>query len=57
MYVPTHDEQGIWHDGIKNEINYIQDVGGAENTFYEFTPILAVQLEKWRATFNPSIDP
>jgi len=56
MYVPTHDEKGIWHYGIKNEINYIRDVGGVETTFYELTPILAMQLEKWRITINPSID-
>lgn len=56
MYVPTHDEQGLWHYGIKNEINYIKEVGGAETIFYEFTPILAMQLEKWRITINPSID-
>jgi hypothetical protein len=56
MYVPTHDEQGIWHYGIKNEINYIKDIGGVATTFYEFTPILAMQLEKWRVTVNPSID-
>jgi len=56
MYVPTHDERGLWHYGIKNEINYIKDVGGAEITFYELTPILAMQLEKWRITLNPSID-
>lgn len=56
MYVPTHDEKGVWHYGIKNEINYIRDVGGAETTFYELTPILAIQLAQWRVTLNPSID-
>ena len=56
MYVPTHDEKRVWHYGIKNEINYIRDVGGVETTFYELTPILAMQLEKWRVTLNPSID-
>ena len=23
MYIPTHDEEGLWHYGVKNEINYI----------------------------------
>ena len=40
MYIPTHDEEGLWHYGVKNEINYIKDVGGTETTFYELTPIL-----------------
>jgi hypothetical protein len=56
MYIPTHDEEGLWHYGVKNEINYIRDVGGTETTFYELTPILALQLESWRFTINPSID-
>lgn len=56
MFVPTHDEEGLWHYGVKNEINYIQDVGGNETTFYELTPILALQLQQWRFTINPSID-
>ncbi|SNX27695.1 hypothetical protein SAMN06295945_0011 [Polynucleobacter meluiroseus] len=56
MYIPTHDEVGLWHYGVKNEINYIKDVGGNETTFYEFTPILALQLQDWRFTVNPSID-
>jgi len=56
MYVPTHDEEGLWHYGVKNEINYIKDVGGTETTFYELTPILALQLQEWRFTVNPSVD-
>ena len=56
MYIPTHDEEGLWHYGVKNEINYIKDIGGTENTFYELTPILALQLRDWRFTINPSID-
>lgn len=56
MYIPTHDEEGLWHYGVKNEINYIKDVGGNETTFYEFTPILALQLQNWRFTINPSVD-
>ncbi|QWD87413.1 hypothetical protein AOC06_02190 [Polynucleobacter paludilacus] len=56
MYIPTHDEEGLWHYGVKNEINYIKDVGGTETTFYEFTPILALQLQDWRFTINPSLD-
>jgi hypothetical protein len=56
MYIPTHDEEGVWHYGIKNEINYIKDIGGSETTFYELTPILAVQLKDWRFTINPSVD-
>jgi hypothetical protein len=56
MYIPTHDEEGLLHYGIKNEINYIKDVGGTETTFYELTPILALQIQDWRLTINPSID-
>jgi hypothetical protein len=56
MYIPTHDEEGLWHYGVKNEINYIKDVGGTETTFYELTPILALQLQDWRFTINPSVD-
>ena len=56
MFVPTHDEEGLWHYGVKNEINYIKDVGGTETTFYELTPILALQLQEWRFTINPSVD-
>jgi len=56
MYIPTHDEEGLWHYGVKNEINYIKDVGGTETTFYELTPILALQLDEWRFTVNPSVD-
>lgn len=56
IYVPTHNEEGLWHYGVKNEINYIKDVGGTETTFYELTPILALQLKSWRFTFNPSVD-
>jgi len=56
MFIPTHDEEGLWHYGVKNEINYIKDVGGTEATFYELTPILALQLQDWRFTINPSVD-
>jgi len=56
MYIPTHDEEGLWHYGVKNEINYIKDVGGTETTFYELTPILALQLDEWRFTVNPNVD-
>jgi hypothetical protein len=56
MYIPTHDEEGLWHYGAKNEINYIKDVGGNETTYYELTPILALQLQDWRFTINPSVD-
>ena len=56
MYIPTHDEEGLWHYGVKNEINYIKDVGGNETTYYELTPILALQLQDWRFTINPSVD-
>jgi hypothetical protein len=56
MFIPTHDEDSLWHYGVKNEINYIKDVGGLETTFYELTPILALQLKKWRFTINPSVD-
>ena len=37
MYIPTHDEEGLWHYGVKNEINYIKDVGGNQTTYYELT--------------------
>jgi len=56
MYIPTHDEEGLWHYGVKNEIVYLRDIGGQEQLFYELTPILALQLTKWRLTVNPSID-
>jgi hypothetical protein len=56
MYIPTHDEEGLWHYGVKNEINYVKDVGGTETTFYELTPILALQIQNWRFTVNPSVD-
>jgi len=56
MYVPTHDEEGLWHYGVKNEINYIKDINNVETTFYELTPILALQLQDWRFTINPSVD-
>lgn len=56
MYIPTHDEEGLWHYGVKNEINYIKDVGGNQTTYYELTPILALQLQDWRFTINPSVD-
>ncbi|MBU3576593.1 hypothetical protein [Polynucleobacter sp. UK-Kesae-W10] len=56
MYIPTHDEEGLWHYGVKNEINYIQDVLGTQTTYYELTPILAIQLQAWRLTINPSVD-
>jgi len=56
MYIPTHDEEGLWHYGVKNEINYIKDVGGNETTYYELTPILALQLQDWRFAINPSVD-
>lgn len=56
MYVPTHNEEGLLHYGLKNEVNYIKDIGGQEIAFYEFTPILALQLTNWRFVINPSID-
>jgi hypothetical protein len=56
MYVPTHDEESYWHYGIKNEIIYLKDIGGDYQLYYEMTPILALQLEKWRFTINPSVD-
>ncbi|QWD97952.1 hypothetical protein C2740_06195 [Polynucleobacter sp. MG-5-Ahmo-C2] len=56
MYIPTHDEEGIWHYGIKNEIVYLKDIGGDNQIFYEMTPILALQMAKWRFTVNPSVD-
>lgn len=56
MYIPTHNEEGLWHYGIKNEINYIKDVSGTKTTFYELTPIISLQIQDWRITINPSID-
>ncbi|WP_162784971.1 hypothetical protein [Polynucleobacter necessarius] len=31
-------------------------IGGDLQLYYEMTPILALQLEKWRFTINPSVD-
>ncbi len=56
MYIPTHDEEGFWHYGVKNEVVYLKDIGGQEQVFYELTPILALQLARWRFTINPSVD-
>ena len=56
MYILEHDESGIFHYGIKNEINYIRAIGGGSQTFIEITPILAFQLTDWRLTLNPSLD-
>lgn len=56
MFVPTHDEEGIWHYGIKNEIVYLKDIGGDNQFFYEMTPIFALQLARWRFTINPTVD-
>jgi hypothetical protein len=56
MYIPTHDEEGYWHYGIKNEIVYLKDIGGDNQLYYEMTPILALQVQRWRFTVNPSVD-
>jgi hypothetical protein len=56
MYIPTHNEDSYWHYGIKNEIIYLKDIGGDYQTYYEMTPILALQIQKWRFTINPSVD-
>jgi hypothetical protein len=56
LFIPTHNEEGLWHYGVKNEVNYIKDIDGIDTTFFEFTPILALQLKDWRFTVNPSID-
>lgn len=56
MYIPTHDEESNWHYGIKNEIVYLKDIGGDYQLYYEMTPILALQVQKWRFTINPSVD-
>jgi hypothetical protein len=56
MYIPTHDEGGYWHYGVKNEIVYLKDIGGDYQLYYEMTPILALQIQKWRLTINPSVD-
>jgi hypothetical protein len=56
MYIPTHDESGVFHYGVKNEVNYIRSVAGVDQAFYEMTPILAFQVRDWRLTLNPSVD-
>jgi len=56
MYIPTHDEEGLWHYGIKNEVNFITDIGGVQTNFYEITPILSLHLQSWKFTLNSSID-
>ncbi len=56
MWVPTHDEDGFWHYGIKNEVNTVRDSGGLTTTYFESTPIIAMQWPKWRMTLNPSLD-
>ena len=56
IYVPTHDEEGILHYGIKNEFNTVSLPYQATQRFYELTPIVAFQFDKTRITFNPTID-
>jgi hypothetical protein len=56
MFVPTHDEEGLWHYGIKNEVNTIRDSAGLTTTYFEVTPIIAMQWPQWRWTLNPSLD-
>jgi hypothetical protein len=56
MYIPTHEESGIWHYGVKNEIIYLKEINGEDTVLYELTPILAIQLNKFRLTLNPSIE-
>jgi hypothetical protein len=56
MYIPTHDEEGLWHYGLKNEINFITDIGGIQTNFFEITPILSLTTTHWKFTINTSID-
>jgi len=56
IYVPTHDEDGIFHYGIKNEFNTVSLPYQATQRYYELTPIIALQFDKTRITFNPTID-
>lgn len=56
MFIPEHDESGLFHYGVKTEVDRVLNPFGPADTFVEITPILAIQLELWRITFNPSID-
>lgn len=56
LFVPTHNEEGFWHYGIKNEVNTIRDSTSLTTTYFESTPILAMQWPQWRLTLNPSLD-
>ncbi len=56
MYIPTHIEDGMWHYGLKNEVNFISDIGGTQTNFYELTPILSLHINNWKLTLNTSID-
>lgn len=56
LYAPMHDQSGWLHFGLKNEINVVRPIAGNEETFYEVTPIIAMQFSRWRLTLNPSID-
>jgi hypothetical protein len=56
MYFPPHDENGLFHYGIKNEYNFVKMPNQADQSFYEITPILAFHFNDFRLTLNPSID-
>jgi len=56
MYIPTHDEEGLWHYGVKNEVNFITDIGGIQTNYYEITPLLSLHLQSWKFTLNTSLD-
>jgi hypothetical protein len=56
LFVPTHNEEGFWHYGIKNEVNTVRDATGLTTTYVESTPIIAMQWPQWRLTLNPSLD-
>jgi hypothetical protein len=56
LFVPTHNEEGFWHYGIKNEVNTVRDATGLTTTYFESTPIIAMQWPQWRLTLNPSLD-
>jgi len=56
MYIPDHDEEGLWHYGFKNEVNFIHDIDGVQTNFYELTPIVSLHNKNWKYTLNTSID-
>jgi hypothetical protein len=56
IYIPEHDETGLFHYGVKNEINLINGLNQSQQIFYEITPIIGLHWSAWRLTLNPSFD-